>query len=604
MTILLPAILLVFATSAVFLYAMHARWFARMEKGFLLAIILAVAGAGVLSMLLLGAWGFGSGKQLLFEQVLADLSNVGEIAEANLQSSVKLTRADLAGVAHDVPTLLVPDKKEELGRLLRIVVYYNRGFLQLDAFSSRGDLMGTGSMLPSSEGMKLSVVHRALEGEEVTSEAYISPLFKRYVLCLAMPVRDGKGQIVGAMTALYDLQADLSNLFRSVKFNRSGYAVVTNNDGRILAHHDERRINDDISSYEAVQRARRGETGWAIAKNQPGESRLMVYRALDSPASGNPKPWVLLSEINYAEAIAPINAFRTQFVIAILVLTLVCLGIGYQVSLSIRRPINKVIQSLKKVQGGDLSGQVPFGGRDEIGQLGDSFNLMLRGLREREQIKDLFGRYVATQVSDTLLKDGVNLGGQNRRVTILFSDIRNFTSMSEQMTPQQVVEFLNEYFSEMVEAVFEQGGVLDKFLGDGMMATFGTIGEMPDHPRRAVQAALRMKARLGKINGDRSVVGKPPIAIGIGIHTDDVIVGNIGTRKRLEYTVIGDGVNTSARIETLNKEFGTTLLISETTYMAVKDYFECRLMPEAALKGKSKPIAFYEVVSVKVATTA
>lgn len=124
------------------------------------------------------------------------------------------------------------------------------------------------------------------------------------------------------------------------------------------------------------------------------------------------------------------------------------------------------------------------------------------------------------------------------------------------MTPAQVVSFLNDYFSEMVEAVFEQNGVLDKFLGDGMMAVFGSMGDMPDHPRRAVLAALRMKALLSKINGDRAILGKPPINIGIGIHTDDVIVGNIGTRKRLEYTVIGDGVNTCSRVEALKQGIG------------------------------------------------
>ena len=121
----------------------------------------------------------------------------------------------------------------------------------------------------------------------------------------------------------------------------------------------------------------------------------------------------------------------------------------------------------------------------------------------------------------------------------------------------------------------------------------------PIIPRRAVLAALRMKALLAKINGERAMAGKPPIAIGIGIHTDDVIVGNIGSRKRLEFTVVGDGVNMSSRLQRLNKEFGTTILVSETTYLAVNDEFECRLMPETPLRGKTKDLKFYEVISVK-----
>jgi adenylate cyclase len=238
-------------------------------------------------------------------------------------------------------------------------------------------------------------------------------------------------------------------------------------------------------------------------------------------------------------------------------------------------------------------------GHDVAGRLAETLNEMAAGLEERDHVKEVFGRYIATQVSDEILKGKVNLGGESRQVTILFSDIRNFTGMSEQMTPAQVVTFLNDYFSEMVDAVFEQDGMLDKFMGDGLMAVFGVFGEGAEHQRKAVLAALRMKALLGKINGERSVAGKPPIAIGIGIHTDEVIVGNIGSRKRLEFTVVGDGVNVSSRLQALNKEFGTTILVSDTTFQALKDEFECRQMPEAALRGRSKDLKFYEVLSAR-----
>ena len=183
---------------------------------------------------------------------------------------------------------------------------------------------------------------------------------------------------------------------------------------------------------------------------------------------------------------------------------------------------------------------------------------------------------------------------------MLFSDIRDFTAMSETLPAEQIVEFLNDYFSEMVDAVFDHGGVLDKFMGDGMLCVFGSMDQTADHPRRAVMAGLRMKALQAKINGERGVAGKPPIAIGIGIHTDDVIVGNIGSRRRLEYTVIGDGVNTCQRVEAANKEFGTTILITETTFEAVAGDFECRPMPEASLRGKSKTPRLFEVVSAPV----
>jgi adenylate cyclase len=286
------------------------------------------------------------------------------------------------------------------------------------------------------------------------------------------------------------------------------------------------------------------------------------------------------------------------------VLILGSLLVGREVSDSIRRPLYELRDFAHKIGSGDLSSHTSIAGKDVAGTLATSLNRMVDGLRERDRVKEVFGRYIATQVSDKILSGQVDLGGEAKVVTILFSDIRNFTGISEKMSPQQVVAFLNAYFSEMVEAVFEQGGVLDKFIGDGLMAVFGSLDDQPDHPRRAVLAALRMKALLGKINGERSVSGKPPFQIGIGIHTDEVIVGNIGSTKRLEYTVVGDGVNAASRTQALNKEFGTMILITETTYETVKNEFDCKLMPEHALRGKEKALRFYEVISAQNPSTA
>jgi class 3 adenylate cyclase len=206
---------------------------------------------------------------------------------------------------------------------------------------------------------------------------------------------------------------------------------------------------------------------------------------------------------------------------------------------------------------------------------------------------------VTTSVSEEILRGNINLGGERRNLTILISDIRNFTTMSESLPPEEVVSVLNCYFTEMVDAVFAHSGILDKFLGDGLLAVFGALEESADHARRAVLTALRMTELLAKINDERAKTGKPPLAIGIGIHTDDVVIGNIGSRRRLEYTVIGDGVNTCSRIESLNKEFGTTILITESTYAALGDEFVCRPMPEAHLKGKTRAPRLFEVVSTK-----
>ena len=407
----------------------------------------------------------------------------------------------------------------------------------------------------------------ALDGKPYTTEAFFSKAYNTQVVHKSAPIKTGGGPVEGVVTALFDIQRNLNDLVGRLKFNQSGFAVVVDGDGQILAHPDRTRVDQNISSSAAVQLARQtGTSGNVVADDGAGVSKLFVYRPLQNPATTAKLPWVLLTEINEGEELTTLNRLRSELIFGGLVLIGASVLIGQQVSRSIRKPLSELRDFARRIGTGDLTGHTNISGRDVAGSLAGTLNQMVDGLRERDRVKEVFGRYITTQVSDKILKSDLNVAGESRVVTILFSDIRNFTGMSEGMAPNQVVSFLNTYFSEMVEAVFENGGVLDKFIGDGLMATFGSLEEQPDHPRRAVRTALRMKALLGKINGERAMIGKPPIAIGIGIHTAEVIVGNIGSVKRLEYTVIGDGVNAASRVQTLNKEFGTTILITNATY--------------------------------------
>src|SRR5262249_19967626 len=176
-------------------------------------------------------------------------------------------------------------------------------------------------------------------------------------------------------------------------------------------------------------------------------------------------------------------------------------------------------------------GRTEVAGRAEIAELATALDEMVQGLEERDRVKEIFGRYVTTQISEEVLKGEVALGGQLRRVAILLSDIRNFTAMSERMAPEELVSFLHDYFSEVVAAVFEHGGVLHKCIGAGTLGVCGALVEPPDHARGPVRAALRMKGLLAKLNGGRAVAGGAPIGIGIAIPTDGGIVGNIGSRR-------------------------------------------------------------------------
>jgi adenylate cyclase len=217
--------------------------------------------------------------------------------------------------------------------------------------------------------------------------------------------------------------------------------------------------------------------------------------------------------------------------------------------------------------------------------------------REKRQIKKLFSRYVAKDVFDRLMADPslAALGGVRRNMTVLFSDVRGFTAMSEKGSPEAVVHQLNEYFTRMVQVLFEHRGTLDKFVGDMVMALFGAPVDDPDHADHAVETALAMSRALDELNARWAAEGRPTLEIGIGINTGDMVAGNIGSDTIMSYTVIGDAVNLGARLESLNKDYATRIIISDATRMALRGRYRVRPLGSVTVKGKSQPVAVYEV---------
>jgi len=194
------------------------------------------------------------------------------------------------------------------------------------------------------------------------------------------------------------------------------------------------------------------------------------------------------------------------------------------------------------------------------------------------------------------LGDDALMVGERKDVSILFSDIRGYTSLTEKMEAAQVVSLLNEYFETMVEAVFNYDGTLDKFIGDALMAVFGAPLPLENHGWMAVQSALDMRRRLVEFNHDRGTPEKPIIRIGIGISSGEVVSGNIGSQKRMDYTVIGDGVDISSRLEGTTKEYGCDIILSEYTYNLCRDRIWVRELDRIRVKGKTKPVSIYELI--------
>ncbi|KPK90204.1 MAG: hypothetical protein AMJ94_10025 [Deltaproteobacteria bacterium SM23_61] len=225
--------------------------------------------------------------------------------------------------------------------------------------------------------------------------------------------------------------------------------------------------------------------------------------------------------------------------------------------------------------------------------------------KEKKKIRGAFQYYLTASVVEEMLKnpDKLKLGGEKKDLTVLFSDIRGFTSISEQMTPEGLVRFLNEYLTTMTDIVFKYDGLLDKYMGDAIMAIWGAPLDQPDHVKRACLAALEMVEELHRLQKKWSAEGMPFLNVGIGVNAGPMVVGNMGSDRRFDYTVMGDSVNLGSRLEGLNKTYGTNIIVSEMTFDKVKGEFLARELDLVRVKGKDQPVKIYELLSpVKTAS--
>lgn len=223
--------------------------------------------------------------------------------------------------------------------------------------------------------------------------------------------------------------------------------------------------------------------------------------------------------------------------------------------------------------------------------------LIIEDITNEKRLRGTMARYMTKEVADKLLEEGESaLGGQITKASVLFSDIRSFTSISERLGAQETVKMLNDYFSIMVDIILENGGILDKYIGDAMMAVFGAPFSSLEDSDKAVKAGIGMLRALHQFNRERLLASQEPVRMGLGINTDEVLSGNIGSLKRMDYTVIGDGVNLASRLEGANKPYGTQILISEFTVAELKGSYRLREVDKIQVKGKTDPVGVFEVM--------
>tara|TARA_B100002051_G_C16728807_1_gene636927 strand:- start:1394 stop:2626 length:1233 start_codon:yes stop_codon:yes gene_type:complete len=250
-----------------------------------------------------------------------------------------------------------------------------------------------------------------------------------------------------------------------------------------------------------------------------------------------------------------------------------------------------------------LENQDPDGRMDQAeGHLGTL--IMIEDISDEKRMKSTMSRYIDPGIAEQLMSEGTDImGGQETVATLLFSDVRSFTTITETLGAQGTVSLLNEYFDIMVEAISEQGGMVDKFIGDAIMAGFGIPVANDDDEDRGVRAGINMISRLWEWNEKREIEGKMAVDMGLGLNTDYVVSGNIGSSKRMDYTMIGDGVNLAARLESACKQYSARILISDYTYNKLKGTYQIRYIDDVVVKGKTEPVGVREVLDYHNATT-
>ncbi len=294
-----------------------------------------------------------------------------------------------------------------------------------------------------------------------------------------------------------------------------------------------------------------------------------------------------------AESAAALDQLRSTLYWHALIFVGVGVWVTFLVSSNLTRPLRQIIEVLGGVRNGRLDRRVRVTSNDEIGYTGDVINEMVMGLKEREFIKETFGRYVTEEIRDEILSGRVPLDGEIRDVTVLFADLRDYTPMVERTPPKEVVVILNGYFKEMDEAIRGRHGLVLQYIGDEVEAVFGAPIARADHPRLALEAALEMRRRLLAYNEDLASRGYPPLAHGIGIHSGEVVAANIGSPDRISYTLVGDAVNLASRIQDLTKEMGASILLSEDTRSRVGDDLPVRPLTPTRVKGKTEEVRIY-----------
>jgi adenylate cyclase len=321
-----------------------------------------------------------------------------------------------------------------------------------------------------------------------------------------------------------------------------------------------------VVETSGVDRALRTQMLAAIGLNEPArlESGGAEWSISAQPLVPNrPSEGYRIFAVRLEPVLAPFESILRALFIGGLGALLLSVMLGVALGRSLTRPVKELVAATDRVAAGDYHTVVSIDSKDELGTLAEAFNSMTRGLLKREQYRSVLSKVVSKDVAEELMKGEVELGGENRSISVLFADVRGFTPLTEGMEPQAVIALLNECMERLANAVDAEEGVVDKFIGDEVMAVFGAPVRQPDHALRAVTAAVRMRDDIDDLNRERASRGEGAIGIGIGVATGEAVAGNMGSSDRMNYTVLGATVNLAARLT--SEAAPGEILISQAT---------------------------------------
>jgi class 3 adenylate cyclase len=390
-----------------------------------------------------------------------------------------------------------------------------------------------------------------------------------------------------------------------IRLSETGYFMAFDSSGRVIFPEDVAEYVGELDFFNQITQSESGLLTFTFK----GDNRIGYFLFFE------PWDWFILlsekSEVFYENA----NNIRQQMIYTIGATIIFAIGIIFFFVKKLTDPIRNVVGTMKNIiTNNDLSKRVRVEYDDEVGYLSTWFNRMVGDLESaynevkqyayksvlaknsEERIRHIFQKYVPGEVIDEVLKAKGDklLIGKKQIATILFSDIRSFTSIAERLSAEELVTSLNTYFNVMVGIIMQHKGIIDKFIGDAIMALFGAPVQYGDDPEQAVSTGLKMIRALKSFNKNQVRAGRPVFKIGIGLNTGNVVVGNIGSNQKLEYTCIGDAVNLASRLEGLTKVYGVPMIVSEYTLKEAGSGIRARELDAVRVKGKNKPVKIHE----------